>query len=89
MHVLVSEKLALKDVSLTYISRLTDREFTRASLPHKVLQSTCWQASSGQEIVVVGNIQPDQTVRGDTGWGAESAKICSKLLLVFDREQDG
>ena len=45
--------------------------------------------SSGQEVVVVGNIQPDQTVKGGTGWGAEFAKICNKPLLVFDQEQDG
>ena len=59
------------------------------SLFRKVLQSICWQVSSGQEVVVVGNIQPDQTVKGGTGWGAEFAKICNKPLLVFDQEQDG
>ena len=65
------------------------REFTKAPLFRKVLQSICWQVSSGQEVVVVGNIQPDQTVKGGTGWGAEFAKICNKPLLVFDQEQDG
>lgn len=70
MRVLTSEELALKDVSLTYVSRLMGREFTKAPLFRKVLQSICWQVSSGQEVVVVGNIQPDQTVKGGTGWGA-------------------
>ena len=74
VRVLTSEELALKDVSLTYVSRLMGREFTKAPLFRKVLQSICWQVSSGQEVVVVGNIQPDQTVKGGTGWGASSLR---------------
>ena len=54
VRVLTSEELALKDVSLTYVSRLMGREFTKAPLFRKVLQSICWQVSSGQEVVVVG-----------------------------------
>ena len=88
VRVLTSEELALKDVSLTYVSKLMGREFTRAPLFRKVLQSICWQVSSGQEVVVVGTIQPDNTVKGGTGWGAEFAKICNKPLLVFDQERD-
>ena len=64
------------------------REFTRAPLFRKVLQSIGWQISSGQEVIVVGTIQPDNTVKGGTGWGAELAKICNKSLLVFDQERD-
>ena len=82
VRVLTPEELALKDVSLTYVSRLMGREFTKAPLFRKVLQSICWQVSSGQEVGVVGNIQPDHTVK------AEFAKICNKPLLVFDQDQD-
>ena len=89
VRVLTSEELALKDVSLTYVSRLMNREYTRAPLFRKVLQSICWQVSSGEEIVVVGAIQPDGTVKGGTGWGAEFAKICNKPLLVFDQPRNG
>lgn len=89
VRVLTSEELALKDVSLTYVSRLMNREYTRAPLFRKVLQSICWQVSSGEQIVVVGSIQPDGTVKGGTGWGAEFAKICNKLLLVFDQPRNG
>ena len=45
VRVLTSEELALKDVSLTYVSRLMSREYTRAPLFRKVLQSICWQSS--------------------------------------------
>ena len=64
------------------------REYTRAPLFRKVLQSICWQVSSGDQIIVVGAIQPDGTVKGGTGWGAEFAKICNKLLYVFDQPRN-
>ena len=89
MRVLIPEELALKDCEPDLCFPPYGREFTKAPLFRKVLQSICWQVSSGQEVVVVGNIQPDQTVKGGTGWGAEFAKICNKPLLVFDQEQDG
>ncbi len=88
LRFLTSDELALKDVSITYVAKLMGREYSRAPLFRKVLQSICWQISSGEEVVVVGSIQPDNTVKGGTGWGAEYAKICNKPLLVFDQEKD-
>ncbi|XPV75984.1 MAG: hypothetical protein ACNI27_15315 [Desulfovibrio sp.] len=89
VRVLTLEELALKDVSLTYVSKLMSRSYTRAPLFRKVLQSICWQVSSGHEIFVVGTIQDDGTVKGGTGWGAEFAKICNKPLYVFGQKRDG
>lgn len=89
VRMLTSEELALKDVSLTYVSKLMNREYTRAPLFRKVLQSICWQVSSGLQVIVVGAIQPDNTVKGGTGWGAEFAKICNKPLLVYDQPRKG
>jgi hypothetical protein len=86
---LTSEELALKDVSLSYVSRLMNRQYTTAPLFRKVLQSICWQVSSGEEVFVIGLILPDNTVKGGTGWGAEFAKICNKTLHVFDQEKNG
>lgn len=85
VRVLTTSELALKDVSLSYVSRLMNREYTRAPHFRKVLQSICWQVSSGDQVIVVGSIQPDNTVKGGTGWGAEFAKICNKPLIVFDQ----
>ncbi len=87
VRILTSEELALKDVSLTYVSKLMSREYTRAPIFRKVLQSICWQVNGGSEIVVIGEIQADGTVKGGTGWGAEFAKICNKPLLVFDQSK--
>ncbi len=88
VRVLTSEELALKDVSLSYVSKIMNRQYTRAPLFRKVLQSICWQVSSGREIFVVGGILPDNTAKGGTGWGAEFAKICNKPLWLFDQEKD-
>ena len=87
-RILTSEELALKDVSLTYVSRLMNRSFSRAPLFRKVLQSICWQVSSGHEVFVVGIIQEDGTVKGGTGWGAEFAKICNKPLYCFGQARN-
>ena len=86
---LTSEELGRKDVSLTYVSKLMNRSFTRAPLFRKVLQSISWQVDSGHEIFVVGAILPDDTVKGGTGWGAEFAKLCNKPLYVFDQVRNG
>ena len=89
VRVLTNEELALKDVSLTYVSRIMNRQYTRAPLFRKVLQSICWQVNSGNQVFVVGSILPDGTAKGGTGWGAEFAKICNKPLLIFDQEKNG
>lgn len=74
------------DVSLEYISKLMSRNFTKAPIFRKILQSIWYQINSGQEIYVVGEILQDKTVKGGTGWGAEFAKICNKPLFVFDQK---
>lgn len=89
LRVLTTDELALKDVSLSYVSKLLKREYTRAPIFRKVLQSICWQVSNGHEVYVVGSILEDGTVRGGTGWGAEFAKICNKPLRVFDQTKNG
>ncbi|MDR2892891.1 MAG: hypothetical protein LBV80_07400 [Deltaproteobacteria bacterium] len=88
LRILTTDELALKDVSLSYVSKLMNRQFTSAPLFRKVLQSICWQVSSAHEVFVVGEIMPDDTVKGGTGWGAEFSKICNKRLLVFDQNKD-
>lgn len=89
VRMLTAEELSLKDVSMTYVSRLMNRQYTTAPLFRKVLQSICWQISSGQEVFVVGVILPDGTAKGGTGWGAEFAKICNKPVWMFCQEKNG
>ena len=88
LRILTNEELALKDVSLSYVSKLMNRQYTSAPLFRKVLQSICWQVSSAHEVFVIGEIMEDDTVKGGTGWGAEFSKICNKRLMVFDQKKN-
>lgn len=89
IRVLNHEELLMGDVSLEYISRLMHRRYSQGPTIRKVLQTLWYQINSGQDIYVIGTIQPDDTVRGGTGWGAEFAKLCNKPLYVFDQDRNG
>lgn len=88
IRVLTQAELRQGDVSLAYVSRLMNRKFHDTPVLRKILQSIWHQINSGQEIYVVGQILPDGTVKGGTGWGAEFAKLCNKPLFVFDQDRD-
>ncbi len=88
VRMLNHEELQNGDVSLEYVSKLMNRRYTEGPTIRKVLQTLWDQVNSGQEIYVIGTIQPDNTVRGGTGWGAEFAKLCNKPLHVFDQDKD-
>ena len=88
LRVLNHEELRAGDVSLAYVSRLMHRRYPDTPTFRKILQSIWYQVNAGQEIYVIGVIQPDHTVRGGTGWGAEFAKLCNKPLFVFDQQKD-
>jgi hypothetical protein len=83
---LTPRELALKDVSVAYISKIMGREYSRSPLLRKLMQSLCWQVSSGGEVFIIGSLQEDGTVKGGTGWGAEYAKIRNRPLHVFDQD---
>ncbi len=86
IRVLTHEELQHGDVSLTYVSRLMNRNYKDTPLFKKVLQTIWHQVNNGQEVFVVGRILDDKTVKGGTGWGAEFAKLCNKPLFVFDQD---
>jgi len=88
IRVLNHEELEKGDVSLTYVSKLMNRSFSRTPTFRKILQTIWYQINSSQEVYVVGHILEDNTVKGGTGWGAEFAKLCNKPLFVFDQEKE-
>lgn len=87
LRILNHEELYAGEVSLAYVSRLMNRRYPDTPTFRKILQSIWYQINHGQETYVIGTIQPDQTVRGGTGWGAEFAKLCNKPLFVFDQDR--
>jgi hypothetical protein len=86
---LTNEELLGGDVSLSYVSKLMNRQYPDTPQFKKILQSIWHQINSGIQIFVVGQILPDKTVKGGTGWGAEFAKICNKPLWVYDQDRVG
>ena len=88
IRVLTNAELKQGDVSLAYVSKLMSRRYPDTPLFRKVLQSIWHQVNNGQDIFLVGKIQPDNTVVGGTGVSAEYAKLFNKRLHVFDQEQD-
>ena len=89
LHELSREELMQGDVSLHYVSRLLNRNYTqKGETFRKVLQVLFHIVNNSREVFVIGEIQDDQTVKGGTGWGAEFAKICNKRLHTFDQKKD-
>jgi hypothetical protein len=88
LHELSREELMKGDVSLHYVSRLLNRNYTqKGETFRKVLQTQFHIVNSSQEVFVIGEVQADRTVKGGTGWGAEFAKLCNKRLYTFDQTQ--
>ncbi len=88
LRVLNHEELKNGDVSLEYISRLMNRRYTDNVTFRKILQTIWYQINNGQEVFIIGEVLPDKTVKGGTGWGAEFSKLCNKALHVFDQKKN-
>ncbi|GAB1370552.1 hypothetical protein MASR1M45_06130 [Candidatus Kapaibacterium sp.] len=86
IRILNHEELKQGDISLTYASKIMNREYPQTPTFRKILQTIWYQINNGHEVYVIGKIMEDNTVKGGTGWGAEFAKICNKPLFVFDQD---
>jgi hypothetical protein len=73
------------DFSLVYVSRRLGRVLSEIPLVRSILQTIWHQINGASQVFVVGIIQPDNTVRGGTGWGAELARLWKKPLFVYDQ----
>jgi hypothetical protein len=73
------------DFSLVYVSKRLGRVLSEIPLVRSILQTIWHQVSGASQVFVVGIIQPDNTVRGGTGWGAELARLWKKPLFVYDQ----
>lgn len=75
------------DFSLVNASKRLNRTLLEIPLVRSILQTIWHQITNASEVFVVGFIQPDNTVRGGTGWGAELARLWKKPLFVFDQSK--
>ena len=89
VYVLTDEELRQGDISMAIVSKHMGRTYAEAEKIRKVIQSIFHMANWGQQIFAVGWIQPDNTVRGGTGWAVELAKFFNKPVSVFDQDKGG
>lgn len=88
IRILTHEELQNGDVSLDYISKLMNRQYSHTAVFKKIIQTIWHQINNSRQVFVVGHVLEDKTVKGGTGWGAEFAKICNKELFLFDQEMN-
>ena len=87
--VLDDAELARGNVSMEIVFEKLGRTFHRGKGIRRVIQSIFHIVTKGDELFAVGWIQPDQTVKGGTGWGVELAKFFNREIHVYDQEREG
>ena len=83
------DELSLGDVQARYLKEKMRRNYPDTPLFRKVLQSIWHQVNTSSQVFVVGQILPDDTVKGGTGWAAELARHHEKPLFVYDQDRQG
>jgi hypothetical protein len=87
VKVLGPEELDRGDVSMEIVSARMGRNYSKANKIRKVIQTIFHMVNNGFHVVALGWIQPDDTVKGGTGWGVELAKLFNRPVSVFDQER--
>lgn len=75
-------------VSMEFVFQALGRRFAHAQKIRRVIYSMFHIVTRGDELFVVGWIQPDQHVRGGTGWGVELAKFFNRRVHVYDQDRE-
>jgi hypothetical protein len=89
VRVLSPAELEKGDVSMEIVSTRMGRSFSKAEKIRRVIQSIFHMVNNGYCVIAVGWIQPDDTVKGGTGWGVELAKLFNRPVGVYDQERNG
>lgn len=85
--VLLSEaELKKGNISMEIVSARMGRRFAKADKIRKVFQLIFHMVNKGYQVIGVGWIQSDNTVKGGTGWGVELAKFFNRPVFVFDQK---
>lgn len=82
---LSEQKLKKGDISMEIVSTRMGRRYAKADKIRKVFQLIFHMVNKGYQVIAVGWIQPDKTVKGGTGWGVELAKFFNRPVHVFDQ----
>lgn len=84
---LTPEALEKGNVSMEIVSARMGRKFAQAEKIRKVIQTLFHMVNNGYHVIAVGWIQPDDTVKGGTGWGVELAKLFNRPVHVYDQDR--
>lgn len=82
------EELKKGDISMEIVSMHMNRKYSKVDKIRKILQLIFHMVNSGLQIFAVGWIQPDDTVKGGTGWAVELGKLFNRPLSVFDQDRN-
>ena len=85
--ILSPEDLKKGDISMEIVSMHMNRRYSEANKIRKVLQLIFHMVNKGLQIFAIGWIQPDDTVKGGTGWAVELGKLFNRPLSVFDQDR--
>jgi len=85
---LTPEELDKGDVSMEIVSKHMGRSYSKSATIRKVIQSIFHMVNNGYHVIAVGWIQPDETVKGGTGWAVELAKFFNRPVHVYDQSQN-
>ncbi len=88
VRVLTEEELKLGDISMEIVSKRMGRTYAEAERIRRVIQSIFHMVNNGYQVFAVGWIQPDNTVKGGTGWAVELAKFFNRPVSVFDQDKN-
>ncbi len=87
VHMLSEEELKRGDISMEIVSKRMGRTYSKVEKIRRVMQSIFHMVNNGYQVIVVGWIQADNTVKGGTGWAVELAKLFNRPLSVFDQDR--
>ncbi len=87
VQILAPAELDKGDVSMEIVSLRMGRTYARANRIRQVIQSIFHMVNKGYHVIAIGWIQPDNTVKGGTGWGVELAKLFNRPVHVYDQDK--
>ena len=82
--VLSPEEMMRGDISMEIVCLHMGRNYSSAETIRKVMQLLFHMVNKGFQVFCIGWIQPNDTVKGGTGWAVELAKLFNRPLSVFD-----
>jgi hypothetical protein len=83
---LSDDELKKGNISMEIVSARMGRRYAQAEKIRKVFQVIFHIVNKGYQVFAIGWIQPDNTIKGGTGWGVELAKFFNRPVSVFDQD---